>query len=169
MVCQKYNFSVSVHLFCTRFHSTFMMFELYFGKPLVATHLYNILDRHVFVTKSVYQYVFTILIIFQYAVNPCILYDYDYDYCSIDNTLCLLLESLFHCLFQQGHSYMHAAQLQMRVSMLKTNSGVAKVGTDRAQRGPTNSLQCPTNCLLYCGQVIPYVRLCMDIKKIDTL
>ena len=40
-------------------------------------------------------------------LNPCILYDYDCDYCNIDNTLCLLLESLLHCLFQQGHSYMH--------------------------------------------------------------
>ena len=89
------------------------MFELYFETPLVARHLYNILDRHVFLSQNPHtsSYVFTILIIFQYAVNHvAILYDYEYDcdYCSIDNTLCLLLESLFHCLFQWGHSYMHA-------------------------------------------------------------
>ena len=47
------------------------MFELYFETPFVATHLYNILDRHVFLSQNplTSSYVFTILIIFQYAVN----------------------------------------------------------------------------------------------------
>ena len=43
----EYNFSDSVHVF----RSTFM-FELYFEKPLVATHLYNILDGYVFLSRN---------------------------------------------------------------------------------------------------------------------